>query len=189
MKRFAILTGMVLALAVAGCASKGASPKAKRENINQERQEILNTLYKEEPQARKQIATAPGYGVFSNINVNIIFASFGGGYGVVRDNTSGLDTYMRVGEAGIGIGAGAKDYRLIFVFHNEWALKRFIDKGWNFGAQADAAAKSSDKGGAAGGEDSFYNNVTVYEITETGLALQATLKGMKFWKDNSLNYN
>lgn len=179
---------LFLVIFMAGCASKGSGPSEKRANINKERQEILNTLYKTEPQARKQILTAPGYGVFSNINVNIIFASFGGGYGVVRDNKTGEDTYMRVGEAGIGLGAGAKDYRLVFVFHNEWALKRFIEKGWNFGAQADAAAKSTDKGGSYGGEDSISESITVYQITETGLALQATIKGMKFWKDDSLNY-
>lgn len=179
---------VLMLIVVTGCASKGSGPEEKRANINRERQEILNKLYKTEPGARKQINTAPGYGVFSNINVNIIFASFGGGYGVVRDNKSGEDTYMRVGEAGIGLGAGAKDYRLVFVFHNEWALKRFVEKGWNFGAQADAAAKTTDKGGAYGGEDSISESITVYEITETGLALQATIKGMKFWKDASLNY-
>lgn len=187
MRKLSILTSLFLTLVFAGCASKGGSPSAKRTNINNERQEILNKLYQTEPGTRKQIATSPGYGVFSNLNVNLIFASFGGGYGVVRDNMTGKDTYMRVGEAGLGLGAGAKDYRLIFVFHNEWALHRFIEKGWNFGAQADAAAKSNEKGGEVGAESSLFDNITVYEITETGLALQATVKGMKFWKDGSLN--
>ena len=58
--------------------------------------------------------------------------------------------------------------------------------GWAFGAQADAAAKASDKGAAVGGEATV-DNITIYQLTESGLALQATVKGTKYWKDNSLN--
>jgi hypothetical protein len=31
------------------------------------------------------------------------------------------------------------------------------------------------------------DNVTVYQMTETGLALQATIKGTRFWEDEALN--
>ena len=65
-------------------------------------------------------------------------------------------------------------------------MNRFIESGWEFGAQADAAAKASDKGGAVGGEITV-DNMTIYQLTETGLALQATIKGTKFWKDDALN--
>ncbi|HEY5738528.1 MAG TPA: hypothetical protein VIW27_02325 [Gammaproteobacteria bacterium] len=49
-----------------------------------------------------------------------------------------------------------------------------------------AAAKASDKGAAAGGEISV-DNMTIYQLTESGLALQATIKGTRFWKDDGLN--
>jgi hypothetical protein len=70
--------------------------------------------------------------------------------------------------------------------HTKDSMTRFVENGWAFGAQADAAAKSSDKGAAVGGELTV-DNMTIYQITETGLALQATVKGTKFWKDESLN--
>jgi hypothetical protein len=41
----------------------------------------VSTFYKVRPQAKSQITKAPGYAVFSDANINIIFASFGGGYG------------------------------------------------------------------------------------------------------------
>jgi len=47
----------------------------------------------------------------------------------------------------------------------------------------DAAAKAGDKGGAVGGEI-LLDGVTIYQLTEHGLALQATLKGAKYWKDS-----
>jgi len=40
---------------------------------------------------------------------------------------------MRMGEVGIGIGAGVKDFRAVFVFHNAQALERFMDVGISVG--------------------------------------------------------
>ena len=51
---------------------------------------------------------------------------------------------------------------------------------------ADAAAKASDMGAAVGGQ-ALLDNITVYQLTESGLALQATLKGTKYWQDDALN--
>lgn len=148
--------------------------------------EVLADLYQSKQSAQAEVAAAPGYGVFSNANVSVILASFGGGHGVVHNNATGADTYMKMGEVGIGIGAGVKDYRIIFVFHDEQTLNDFVANGWAFGGQADAAAKASDKGGAVGGE-AILDGVSVYQITESGLALQATVKGTKFWRDSELN--
>jgi hypothetical protein len=53
-------------------------------------------------------------------------------------------------------------------------------------ADGGAAAKASDKGAAVGGEI-LVANVTIYQLTESGLALQATVKGSKYWKDDALN--
>ena len=124
--------------------------------------------------------------VFSNANINIIFAGFGGGYGVVKNNITGKHTYMRMGEVGIGLGLGVKDFRAVFIFHDERTMNRFINNGWQFGGYADAAAKASDKGSAVGGEI-VIDNITVYQLTESGLALQAIIKGAKFLKNDELN--
>jgi len=165
---------------------QGDTPAQKRQSVQNMRNEVLTELFKLKPDTRTQLKSAPGYAVFSNVNVNIIFASFGGGYGVAKNNATGKYTYMKMGEVGLGLGAGVKDFRAVFVFHTKEALNRFIEKGWAFGGQADAAAKASDKGGALAGE-AVIDNVTVYQLTQSGLALQATLKGTKFWPDDSLN--
>ena len=43
-----------------------------------------------------------------------------------------------------------------------------------------------NKGASAEGEG-YLGNVTVYTMTESGLTLQATVKGTKFWVDKELN--
>jgi lipid-binding SYLF domain-containing protein len=170
-----------------GCATSGGTTSAqKRQEVLNMKNQTLKDLYKVKPSARALVNSSPGYAVFSNVNINVILASFGGGYGVVKDNKTKRHTYMKMGEVGIGLGLGAKDFRAVFVFHDRKTLYRFIETGWEFGGHADAAAKADDKGGAVGGE-ALIDNITIYQLTKTGLALQATVKGTKYWKDDELN--
>ena len=187
MNRISAVTCIILALTIGGCATTGGkTPAGKRQSILAMHNEVLSDLYKLKPDVKSQISSAPGYAVFSNVNINIILASFGGGYGVVKNNKTGKQTFMNMGEVGVGLGIGVKDFRAVFVFHSADSMNRFVEHGWAFGAQADAAAKASDKGAAVGGETTI-DNITIYQLTETGLALQATVKGTKYWKDDSLN--
>jgi lipid-binding SYLF domain-containing protein len=188
MKIFKIgLCALFFVILLLGCATtKGKTPQDKRHAILDMKKATLAELYRVKPQARSQIAKASGYAVFSDANINIIFASFGGGHGVVKNNKSGKHTYMKMGEVGIGLGLGIKDFRAIFIFHDHNTMNKFIKSGWEFGGHADAAAKASDMGGAVGGEI-LLDNITIYQLTESGLALQATIKGTKYWKDDALN--
>lgn len=186
-KVLALFGALTLVFGFSGCTTtKGTTPQEKRHAVLNMRTEVLKELYALQPDARAQIAASPGYAVFSNANVNIIFASFGGGYGVVENKRLKKSVFMKMGEAGIGLGLGAKDFRAVFIFKTQESLEAFIDNGWEFGGHADAAAKAGDKGAAIGGE-AMLNGMTIYQITESGLALQATLKGTKYWKDPELN--
>ena len=178
---------MIALFSITGCATSGGNTKSEKQaSILEMKNEVLSDLYKIKPDVKAQIANAPGYAVFSNANVYLIFVSAGGGHGVVKNNRTGKYTFMKMGEVGVGLGLGVKDFRGVFVFHNTETMNRFIEEGWAFGGQADAAAKASDKGAAVGGEITI-DNITIYQLTEAGLALQATVTGTKYWKDDSLN--
>jgi lipid-binding SYLF domain-containing protein len=182
-----LFLALVCMVFVAACTTtKGNTGDEKRIAIQKMKRDTLDQLYQKKPDVRSQIADAVGYGVFSNASVYILIVGAGGGYGVVENRESASTTYMKMGEIGVGIGIGAKDYRLVMVFHTQDAMDYFIKHGWSFGGQADAAAKAGEKGGAVGGEG-IVNNITVYQITKTGLALQATIKGTKFWRYEELN--
>ena len=184
-----IRISLLLAISVLGAAcatTEGNTPVEKRASIKAMSTGVLNDLYKLKPAARQEIAASPGYAVFDNANVNVIFASFGGGHGIVHNNSTGANTYMKMGEFGVGLGAGVKDFRAVFVFHDAETMSEFITTGWEFGAHADAAAKAGDKGAAVSAE-AVFDRVTIYQLTESGLALQATLKGTKYWIDKDLN--
>ncbi|MBT0585732.1 lipid-binding SYLF domain-containing protein [Alteromonas oceanisediminis] len=187
MPRLLWVTSAVVMLVLSGCASMGDGSNAEKRNaIFEMRADTLEMLYAEKPDTEAQISSAEGYAVFSNANVNVFFVAAGTGYGVVKNNATGKTTFMNMAEGGIGLGLGVKDYRLVMVFHTQDSLNQFIESGWTFGGNADAAAKAGAKGGSAQAE-AYYGDVSVYTLTQSGLALQATVKGTKFWKDKQLN--
>ncbi|MFC3053427.1 lipid-binding SYLF domain-containing protein [Kordiimonas pumila] len=163
------------------------SNSEKREKIQAIRQEVLTDLFASRPQAKAEIDESEGYAVFSNVGVQILLLGAGGGRGVVRDTKSGIDTYMKMGTIAIGLGLGVKDFRAVFIFHDRDALTNFVEHGWDFTGEADAAAVAEDKGGEIGEAASVRKKVSVYQFTENGLALQASLHGTKYWQDKKLN--
>jgi lipid-binding SYLF domain-containing protein len=181
-----IVLTLITAVFLTGCLAAGDTTEDKRRNIQNMRKEVLTDLYRVHPEAQEEIRSAPGYAVFSNWNAYLIFASVGQGYGVVVDNVSGANTYMGMGALGGGIGAGVKDYRAVYIFRQRHIMERFIDQGVNIGGNADAAAKASTQGKAYGGE-LLMDGIKVYQLTESGIALQATVQGTKFYKDPNLN--
>ena len=187
LQTFKTLFMVSIVLWLSACASMGDGSKAeKQQAILKMKDQVLTQLFAKKPDTRAQINAAPGYAVFSNANVNLIFMAAGTGYGVVKDMATGQHTYMNMAEGGIGLGLGVKDYRIVMVFHSKKAMQNFVNSGWTFGGNADAAAKASKKGASVEGE-AYFGDVTVYTFTENGLALQATVKGTKFWKDSELN--
>ena len=182
---------LLLAPLLAGAplfAAKGSLDE-KRTEIRQMRDAVLAELFKLHPEAKTKVKKAAGYAVFSNVGVNLIFASGAGGKGLVVQSgfLSDTETFMKMGSAGIGLGLGVKDFRAVFIFSDKERLQTFVEKGWDFSGQADAAAKSDDKGAALAGAATVVPGVEVYQITKNGLALQATLQGTKYWKDRDLN--
>ena len=165
----------------------GETTGEKRAEIQKMRAETLTRLYKYPPEAKKKIAGAYGYAVFSNAGINLVFASLAAGRGVAHDNKTGKDIYMKMGSAGIGLGLGVKDFRGVFVFKTKARFEKFVNEGWEGGAHADAVAKAGKSGGAAEGAITVAPDVDLYQLTENGLALEATIQGTKYFKDDELN--
>ena len=162
-------------------------PAKKRKDIQQMRKSALKELYKQYPDAKSQIANSKGYAVFGNLGVNLLLLSTGRGGGIAHNNTTGKDTYMKMISAGVGLGIGVKKYYAIFIFTSNKAFNNFLDKGWSAEGQADAAAKSDVQGGAVGTGMSVAPDIMLYQLTDKGVAAQATIQGTKYIIDKDLN--
>ncbi len=174
---------------LAGCAAPGDTPAQKRAAIQQMRTDTLTRLYKQYPEARKEVSSAAGYAVFSNVGNNLLLVSSGNGYGVVREKRSGKDSYMKMATLGVGLGLGIKDFQSVILFRDQKSLSYFIEHGWDSGVQSDATFKSGKKGGSVvdAAAAANYEKIKVYNLTASGIALQATVQGYKYWLDDELN--
>jgi lipid-binding SYLF domain-containing protein len=209
MKSIALPLVAVVSLAAAGCATpRGATIADKQAFVREMRDQALSDLYASRPDIQRYVEDAAGYAVFSNVNVHVLLLGGGQGYGVAVDNRTHDETFMQMGMFGLGPGLGMRDLRLVMVFTNDHAFRKFVTKGWEFSGNAEAAATSDDKGGAVGAQAvaasggrtagiarktrsvdyaTSSHGITVYQLTRAGLALQATVAGTKYWPDAGLN--
>ena len=186
--RFKIIAStLAVALLTVGAYGAEDDNEKKRQKTRKMAAEALQDLYKLEPTSQAAIQKAAGYAVFDNMGVNVLLLSTARGSGLAVNNKTKQEIFMKMASAGGGLGMGVKDYVVVFVFENEKALAQFLDSGWSGSGQADAAAKAGEKGGAYSGAAEVAPGVWVYQITKNGLALQLTLQGTKYYKDDNLN--
>lgn len=178
---------VVVMFLAASMAHAKDTPDQKREKTRKMASQTLQDLYKLQPTAQGAMQKSAGYAVFNNMGTNLLLLSTARGAGIAVNSANKRETFMKMVSAGAGLGIGVKDYRVIFLFENNKALDHFLNSGWSGSAQADAAAKAGKSGGAYSGATEVAPGVWVYQITKNGLALQLTLQGTKYYKDDDLN--
>ncbi|HSB70984.1 MAG TPA: YSC84-related protein [Candidatus Methylomirabilis sp.] len=176
-----------LALPSGASAARKASKDQQREDVRKATRDILARLYKVQPGAKSAVEKAAGYAVFSNFGMKILVAGGGSGKGLAVSNASKKETFMKMVEIQAGLGFGVKKFQLVWVFEAQAALDTFTNSGWELGAQTTAGAAVKGEGMALQGALSVSPGVWLYQLTDTGLALELTAKGTKYYKDDDLN--
>jgi lipid-binding SYLF domain-containing protein len=190
------------AIVLAGCAStppagtapQAATAKAPSAEVEKQRaarrtlrDRTLAQLYKEKPELRDEVAKAEGYAVFDGTQLNLVLYVGASGQGILVDNKDGAETFMGMKRAGTGPGVGYKDYRQLIVFKSRGLFDQFRTVGADVSASADATMKVGGKGGTLDGSMSFNPELSVYQITDSGLLLQANWGGVAYYPDSDLN--
>jgi lipid-binding SYLF domain-containing protein len=184
---YAFIAMMLMALSGAVQAQDETALIQSRLEIREAAHDALATLYEFQPGARYAVERAAGYAVFSTFGIKLLFAGGRQGRGVVVNNRTSRETFMRMVGVQAGLGFGVARTRLIFVFETNSALQSFINQGWEFGAAGSLAAAAGGEGGMFNGAVSVAPGVFVFQITDTGLAAQITATGTRFFKDTALN--
>jgi lipid-binding SYLF domain-containing protein len=186
---FLLVAGLVLAgTAEASVFKKEGTPDQQRAEIRKARDQTLAELFKLQPSARGHVEKGAGYAVFSNFGMKILVAGGGSGRGIVVDHKTKKETFMKMAEIQAGLGFGVKNFRLVWVFEKKADLDRFVNSGWELGAQSTASAKVAGQGASAfAGAVSVTPGVWLYQLTDDGLALELTAKGTKYYRDDALN--
>ena len=182
-----VLTLSFTLTAVLSWAASKDDVKKQQDDIRNMSKETLSQLYKLQPSAKEAVSKAAGCAVFSNFGMKIFVAGSGSGKGMAIDNKTKKETFMKMVELQAGLGFGVKKFRVVWVFEGQQELDNFINSGWELGGQTSIAAKAGDKGGSFAGAMSVKPGVWLYQLTDTGLALELTGKGTKYYKDKDLN--
>ena len=171
-----------------------SNPFGPQKTVEQQRQEILKKnedtlkqLYAIQPKAKELIEKSIGYATFSNFGMKILIAGGGTGSGVVIQKDGVKPIYMNMAEVQAGLGLGIKSFQNIFVFQTKAALNDFVNSGWTFGGQVTAAAKYEKDGDAYQDAVVVAPGVLMYQLTDSGLAVEITGKGTKYYKNTDLN--
>ena len=177
----------LLGLAVSCVSPTGDTTEERREAVREMRDDLLDTLFLRDPDARAVVEGAAGYAAFTNASAHLLLVGGGSGYGVVVENENGQETFMRMAQGNLGPGLGVKEFRVVFVFEDARTMDTFRLQGWEFGASADATAQDSNSGSSATAASSTKEKIRIYQLTQQGIELAATLGSSKYWKDDSLN--
>ena len=172
-----------------GCAGpKTKSEKdAARDSLRTMTERTLDKLYQEEPAAKVAVADAAGYAVFSDFGFKLLFMGGAQGKGLAVNKTTKQETFMKMVELQPGLGVGAQNYHLVFIFENPDAFNTFVTSGWELGTNALAAAKDGSEGSGDAGAVSFSHGVKLYQFSDTGAIVGVSITGAKYYKDDDLN--
>jgi lipid-binding SYLF domain-containing protein len=158
--------------------------KAKQQaEVRAKAEQTLADFYKAEPKLKAEVGKAPGYAVFTTYGLSFLIGG-AGGKGVVHDNKTKKNTYMDLAQASAGLQLGAQESRYLFVFKDAASMQRFIDSGWEAGAEGGAGAGAGKGMGGTGGQ---FTGGNVYSLTKTGFQAGGAVAGTKVWKDKELN--
>ena len=180
----AAVLGLVFVAGGAMADEKAKDKAAKQAEIRKMAQETLSEVYKLDASLKGAVQKAPGYAVFSTYGLSFIIGG-AGGKGLVHDNKTKKNTYMDLAQASAGLQIGAAETRYLFVFKDAANMQRFIDSGWEAGAEGGAGAKAGKTGG--GGTAGGFTGGQVYSLTKNGFTAGGAVAGTKVWKDKELN--
>ena len=169
-------------------ATLSEEEKAKeRKHILKTADDTLTELYKHVPKAKDVLEKAYGYAVFSNTGYNIILYVGGKGKGVAFKNSDKKPIFMTMLNAGTGPGVGYDEYRQVLIFSSEMLFKQFTTVGMNASASANVTIKMGAVEVDESGVITLVPGVSLYQINDKGIDIQADWGGMKYFKDSDLN--
>jgi lipid-binding SYLF domain-containing protein len=181
--RLLTIAAVIVSFAATGALAQSDKEK-KQAEVRKQTEQALADFYKNAPELKAEVAKAPGYAVFSTFGMSFLIGGTGG-KGVAVDNKTKKVTYMDLAGASAGLTIGAQEARYLYVFKDTASLQRFIDSGWDAGAELAAGAGAGGKSATA--QAATFTGGRVYMLTKAGFQAAAAVGGTKVWKDKELN--
>lgn len=154
----------------------------RREELIREADQALEQLRRQDELAAELLEQAYGHAVL-NMTKGGLIVTGAGGTGVARTSDGDDVTFMRLGSAGIGLGAGFANYKLVLLFADEAVYSSFVSGQWDGALSAQAAAGTE----GVSAEEQFLGGVRAFRLTDGGLMAQLDVTALRFWPYDRLN--
>jgi lipid-binding SYLF domain-containing protein len=180
-KRFRI--GLAIGLFITGVSAfAGADYKEVRLEVDQQAEELIESLTGADPVFTANLETAAGYFAGQLVHVQAGIVGAGSGTGVLVDRTSGERFYLDVTRFDMGPGFGGQVMSAVILIQDRDILEDAKSGNWvvSWGAEAAAGEASA----AARRKGSGY---TVYAFTNDGLLAMASLRTIRFRLNPEMN--
>lgn len=175
-----------LSLSLVAGSAFAATKAEKQAEVLKSTNAALTKFYKSKPELKAAVGKAPGYAVFTTYGVSFLIGG-SGGTGLVHDNKTKKNTFMKLGSASVGAQIGAAQNDVLVIFNNAAAMNDFIAKGWEATGGATASAGVDNKTAGAGVGSGATNTTQTFTLTKNGVEAGVAIAGVKAWKDDELN--
>ena len=167
MKSIASLILIIAVFLFSSCAIPIEDRASLRQKINDNGDEVIAALVKDQPELQKSIDDSVGYftGRVSIVKIPVVGA--GNGLGVLYDKENSSRTYMNMKRYDLGLGLATGSYRLLTLFEDQESLEKFRAGVWKSGLAAESGGGEMKTG-------TIYKSgmdEPVYFISEGGAAL------------------
>jgi hypothetical protein len=169
MKSIASLILIIAVFLFSSCAIPIEDRASLRQKINDNGDEVIAALVKDQPELQKSIDDSVGYftGRVSIVKIPVVGA--GNGLGVLYDKENSSRTYMNIKRFDLGLGLATGTYRLLTLFEDQESLEKFRAGVWKSGLAAESGGGEMKTGTIY----KFGMDEPVYLIAEGGAALTA----------------
>jgi len=141
----------------------------------QKAQQTIALFKKTDPALSRFFDSAYGYAVFPSIGKGAIGVGGAGGKGLVYKSGS-IQGGSKMTQITVGFQFGGQEYAEVIFFENADAYDRFVNKKYQFAAQASAVALKS----GISADAKYTEGVAVFTVAKGGLMYEASVGGQKF---------
>ncbi len=164
----------IIRLIIILAVSSYTSLHAQKYDIEESNKTIAE-FKKKDPDIEKFFNSSYGYAVLYSIGKGAVGVGGAGGKGTVYEQGTPKGD-VRMSQVTVGFALGGQKYAEIVFLEKKDDYDRFVNKNFEFAAQATAVALSS---GASTDAD-YRNGVVVFTMAIGGLMYEASIGGQKF---------
>ena len=171
-------------LLVSGCSTMTPEElNTKRNELDAMAKKAVYDLTAKDPTLKKKLNESLAHGVANMKLTKVPVVGAGGGEGVLVIKKTQEYIYFKVSRFDVGGGWGARAYKALIIFNDQYILDKWKDGKWVFEAGAEASAGTSAAQGSSGDTDKGFS---IHILAEGGASATATARVIRIKVDRDL---